>query len=302
MSTTSSTSTASTKTPISSSAKKQRTLKNYITFGGVGLFTGCKSEITFCPAPAGSGINFIRVDLPGKPVVPASVEYVCSTPRCTILGKDGVLVQSVEHLMAALKACEIDNLNIELNAPEIPAGDGSFSYFLDKIEKCGVAVLPESKEIYRLKAPVFWSRDDVHLVALPSEDFRISYTLNYPNSDLLGAQFFTMEINQEAFKKEIAPSRTFALYEEIVPLIEQGNIKGGTLENGIIIKGDTVLNPEGYRFPNEPVRHKLGDLVGDISLTQHTILMHIIALRSGHTSNIALAKELLDHIKMEYSL
>lgn len=302
MSTTTSTSTASTKTPISSSAKKQRTLKDYITFDGVGLFTGCKSEVTFCPAPAGSGINFIRVDLPGKPVIPASVEYVCSTPRCTILGKDDVLVQSVEHLMAALKAYEIDNLNIELSAPEIPAGDGSFSYFLEKIEKCGVAVLSESKKIYHLSTPIYWSRDDVHLVALPSEDFRISYTLNYPNSDLLGAQFFTMEINPESFKKEIGPSRTFALYEEIVPLIEQGNIKGGTLENGIIIKGDTVLNPEGYRFPNEPVRHKLGDLVGDISLTQHTILMHIIALRSGHTSNVALAKELLDHIKMEYSL
>ena len=139
----------------------------------------------------------------------------------------------------------------------------------------------------------------MHLVALPYDEFRISYTLNYPNSKLLRSQFYTFAYNEQAFKEEIAPCRTFSLYEEIVPLIEKSQIKGGSLENALVIKGDAVLNPEGLHFPDEMARHKILDMIGDLSLTGMLIQAHIIALRSGHRSNTAFAKEIVNALSAE---
>ncbi len=285
----------------SSLGKNQRTLAKPIRMSGLGLFTGHKVDITFRPAVENTGIRFQRIDLKERPILPAHVQYVKGTPRCTVLGKDYVSVQTVEHVLAALKAYEIDNLLIEINGPEVPIGDGSAMPFVELIEEAGVSYQKGSKEFYHLKSPVYWSQGDVHLVALPSDEFRISYTLNYPNSEILKAQFYTLNVCEEDFKNEIASCRTFSLYEETVPLIEKGLIKGGSLDNAVLIKGGVILNPEGLRFPEEMARHKILDLIGDLSLVGFSFFAHVIAIRSGHFSNTAFSKELFNHIMMEHS-
>lgn len=284
---------------VSSLSKNQKTLAGPVSMTGMGLFTGQKVEIVLKPAEPGFGICFQRVDLPNKPLLPAQVQYVRGTPRCTILGTNGTTVQTVEHLLAAVKAFEIDNLLIEISGPEVPIGDGSGMPFVELIDEAGIQYQKKSKTFYHLSAPIFWSQGDVHLVALPSDDFKVSYTLNYPNSEILRSQFHTLVITEDNVKEQIAPCRTFSLYEETVTLIEQGLIKGGSLENAVIIKGDAILNPEGLRFPDEMARHKILDLLGDLSLVGFSFFAHIIAIRSGHFSNTSFAKELRNHILME---
>ncbi|CCB90018.1 UDP-3-O-acyl-N-acetylglucosamine deacetylase [Simkania negevensis] len=284
---------------MSSSRKHQRSLKKPVSMGGIGLFTGAKTELTLRPAPEGTGILFQRMDLPNKPILAANVENVLETPRCTILGNSEFQIQTVEHILSTLKAFDLDNVIIEIDGPEVPSCDGSALAFVDMVQKAGVLSQTATKKVYHLHAPVFWSKGDVHLVALPADEFRISYTLNYPNSELLKSQFYTVHVNEETYKQEIAPARTFSLYEEVVPLIEKGNIKGGRLDNAVIIKGDSILNPEGVRYRDEMVRHKILDLIGDLSLVGDSFLAHIIAIRSGHFSNTSFAKELVNNFKME---
>lgn len=282
----------------SSSRKHQRSLKGEVSLTGTGLFTGEKTEIRIKPAKEGTGIVFRRIDLPEQPELKASVENVLETPRCTILGNRVCQVQTVEHVLSALKAFDLDNIAIDVSGPEIPTCDGSAAPFVELIEQAGVVSQGATKKVHHLDAPVFWSKGDVHLIALPAEEFRVSYTLNYPHSELLKSQFYTIHINEEAYKQEIAPARTFSLYEEIIPLIEKGNIKGGRLDNAVIIKGDSILNPEGVRYKDEMVRHKILDLIGDLALVPYSFFAHIIAIRSGHFSNTSFARELLDHLAM----
>ncbi|MBI3211754.1 MAG: UDP-3-O-[3-hydroxymyristoyl] N-acetylglucosamine deacetylase [Simkania negevensis] len=286
---------------LSSSRKHQHSLKaSSPTLTGIGLFTGTRTEVTLRPAAEGTGIVFRRIDMPGKPMLPAQVEFVRDTPRCTILRNQELQIQTVEHILSAIKAFDLDNVVIELNGPEVPSCDGSALPFVELIEKAGVISQTATKRVHHVEAPVFWSKGDVQLVALPAEEFRISYTLHYPHNEFLRSQFYTIHINEETYKQEIAPARTFSLYEEIVPLIEKGNIKGGRLDNAVIIKGDTVLNPEGIRYNDEMVRHKVLDLIGDLSLVGRCFFAHVIAIRSGHFSNTSFARELVNHFKMEY--
>lgn len=266
---------------------------------GSGLFTGLPVSIKFSPAEEGHGVVFQRVDLPGRPLLPASLQYVQGTPRCTILGKEGISIQMVEHLLASLAAFGIDNLLIEISGPEVPVFDGGSNAFVEMLEEAELRQQAGVRKIHEITAPVYWSQGDVHIVALPSDEYRISYTLHYPQSDLLHSQFYTEVINSENFKKNIAPCRTFSLYEEIAPLIEKGLFKGGSLKNAVIIKEDKVLNPEGLRFPDEMVRHKILDVVGDLFLIGVPFKAHIIAIRSGHFSNNAFGVELFNHMQME---
>ena len=210
-------------------------------------------------------------------------------------------VQTVEHILSALRAYEIDNALIEISGSEVPIFDGSSSQFVEMIESSGIVEQEKAKRIYRFSSPIFWTQGDVHLVALPSDVYRISYTLHYPDSTAIGCQYYSVVVDQERFKKEIAPCRTFSVYEEIAPMIEKGFIKGGSLENAVIIKENKVVNSGGLRFPDEMVRHKVLDLIGDLSLVPVHFVAHILAIRSGHASNNAFAKELFKHIKTENS-
>ena len=270
----------------------EKTLSSRVSLSGSGLFTGEKVKLTLCPAPEKTGIVFQRMDLPGKPEIPALLDSVVEWPRCTKLGANQTTVQMVEHLLSALSAYGIDNLRIEIMGPEIPAGDGSSLLFVEAIEEAGIQIQNAKRQFLKVETPIYYSSGHTTLIALPSDEYRISYTLHYPQSSLIGSQFYPFLVGTEQYKQEIAPCRTFSLYEEIAPFIEKGLLKGGGLENALVIRGDQIMNPEGARFPDEMVRHKVLDLMGDLSLIGSPILGHVIAIRSGHSHNLAFAKKI----------
>ncbi len=275
--------------------KKSRTIKRAVSTSGVGLFTGKRVGMRLCPFEEGEGIVFQRMDLPLQPKIPARLEYVKETPRTTILGKDGVTVQTVEHLVATLHAFSIDQILIQINGPEIPIFDGSALQLVSLIEEAGTKELDTWQKEIKIDAPFFWSSGDIFLIALPSDELRLSYTLHCPHVPMIGTQFTSFIIEQESFAREIAPCRTFSIYEEIAPLIKEGGLKGGSIDNAIVIKEGKLLNSDGLRFPNEMARHKILDLLGDLSLIP-PFIAHVIGIRSGHSSNYAFAKELNAHI------
>lgn len=275
---------------------KSRTLKKAVTFSGIGIHTGQLVTLRFCPADEGTGIVFKRVDLPGQPTVPASVEYVCDTARSTTIGIGPVRIHTVEHVLAALSAFQIHNLIIELNNIEPPVGNGSSDVFVQMIEEAEIREQGGIFPMAQLEAPVALSDGEIHLVALPHDEFRISYTLSYPENPALKAQYRSFAITSETFKKEIASCRTFSLYKEVAYLMDRGLIKGGSLDNAVVIDGDVIFSKEGLFFDDEMVRHKILDMVGDLSLVGFPFQAHIIAIRSGHATNCALAKKLYEHI------
>lgn len=277
--------------------KKQKTLKNRVNFSGLGVFTGEKITLHLIPAPIDHGIVFKRTDLPLEPTIPAKLAYVHSVPRTTMLMRGEAGVQMVEHLLAALRIFEIDNLLIEISGPEIPILDGSAREYVEAFTG-QVAELDAFHPIYRLTTPFSWSQQETHLVALPSEHYQISYTLDYPHFSRIGTQFFSTLVTEDLFVKEIAPSRTFCFYEELLPLIEKKIIRGVHLDHGLVFNESGIMNPEGLRFQNEPVRHKILDLIGDLSLVGY-FKAHIIAIKSGHASNHRFGIDLLNHIKRE---
>lgn len=271
----------------------QKTLKNEVSLSGSGLFTGEKASLRILPAAENTGIVFQRVDLPGRPEIPAHFSFVREMPRCTRLANGQASVQLVEHLLSALYALGIDNARIEIGGPEVPIFDGSAQVFVEHLQEVGFQLQSEPRAWLQISKPLYLSQDETHLIALPSDEFRISYTMHYPQNPLLRSQYFSFSASAEDYKNEIAPCRTFALYEEILPLLQKGILKGGGLENGVVIKGDQIMNPEGIRFPDEMVRHKILDVIGDLALIGRPILAHIIAIRSGHAANAAFAKMLL---------
>lgn len=278
---------------FSMSINYQKTLKKELVFSGKGVFEGRDAVVRLIPAPPGTGIIFKRVDLDGQPQVPAQLEYVMPSARCTKIEQGGAGILTVEHLMAALRGADIDNLYIEVAGPEIPILDGSSLPFSQMIHLAGVLEQDQERVMYRLSTPLSWSQGETHIIALPSEEYRISYTLHYPQSPYLRTQYYSYVVNPQNFLKEIAPSRTFALYEEIESLMQKGILKeSASLENGVVIKGDHVLNPEGVRFPDEMVRHKILDMIGDLSLIGASFVAHIIAIKSGHFANHQFGKEL----------
>jgi len=281
------------------SSRCQRTIAVPAEFSGIGLHTGEEVTIRFCPASEGTGIVFQRVDLPSKPIIPAALEYVCDTSRSTTIGVGSIKIHTIEHILSALRAYNIDNINIEINSIEPPVGDGSSAPFIKLIEEAGIVDQKNTTPIVKIQQPVYWSEGDIHIVALPEDCFRVSYTLHYPQSKILKAQYFSCEVTPEIYKQQIAPCRTFSQYEEITMLMDRGLIKGGSLSNAVVIKDDIVLSCGGLHFPDEMVRHKVLDLIGDLSLVGFNFFAHIIAIRSGHAANCAFAKTFYDHITME---
>lgn len=271
---------------------KQKTLKKEVVFHGKSLFLGQDVAVRLIPAAPNTGIIFRRSDLPDMPIIAAKTEQVKDATRCTKVSEGNHSVQTIEHFMAAVQASEIDNLIVDISGPEMPIFDGSAEPFIRFIDQAGVMEQDESKAVYVLEQPVSWNQGDMHLVAVPSEEYRISYTLHYPQSPYLRSQYYSCVVKPEIFRKEIAPCRTFTLYQEIAPLIEKGLLKHANLDCGVVIDGEKVLNPEGVRFPDEMVRHKILDIIGDFALLGCTFCAHIIAIKTGHAANHVVAKEL----------
>jgi UDP-3-O-[3-hydroxymyristoyl] N-acetylglucosamine deacetylase len=281
--------------------RKQKTIQAAVQYSGVGIHTGQEVSIRFLPADLGTGVIFKRVDLPEKPVIPAKLDYVFDTSRSTNLAIGAVRIYTVEHVLAALRAYEIDNVCIELNGIEPPAGNGSSDVFIEMIERAGVMEQDAELPVLKISSPVYLSDGDIHIVCVPADEYRISYTLHYPNSKALGTQYHSLALTKDSFVNELAPCRTFALYEEISYLIDCGLIKGGSLDNAVVAKGDAVISKGGLFFPNEMVRHKILDLIGDLSLIGICFTGHIIAVRSGHTTNFHFAKKLFHQLSLESS-
>ncbi|MBI3508590.1 MAG: UDP-3-O-[3-hydroxymyristoyl] N-acetylglucosamine deacetylase [Chlamydiia bacterium] len=276
----------------------QHTLCRPVSAQGIGLFTGETVSLTLLPAPAGHGIVFERVDLPGSLRIAAVCDSVRATPLCTVLGAGDVRVQTVEHLLAALRAYDLDNVLIQMTGSEVPIFDGSSKAFISLIEQAGVQEMEEEIETLSLKEPLYWSEGNVHLIALPANEYKISYTLHYPHCPVIGSQFYSFSVTKDRFVQEIAPCRTFSIYEEIAPMIEKGLIKGGCLDSAVLVKEGVIANPEGLRFQDEMARHKVLDLIGDCSLLPKFVA-HIVAVCSGHTSNHQFGKKFLNYVKGE---
>lgn len=265
---------------------KQRTIKKEIQLTGVGLHSGKDVTMRLKPAPEDTGIIFIRIDLPGQPCIPAHITYVSDTRRATTLGKENAKVHTAEHLLAALAAHGIDNLYIEMDAAEPPVTDGSALPFVQLVEEAGVIEQNAKRSVIKITEPIWVRNGDRYLVALPYEGFRIS-CLFINEHPLIGTQYGDYEITWEIFLKEISPARTIGFMHEVEALQAQGLALGGNLENAVVYDHDKLLTP--LRFENELVRHKILDIVGDLSLTG-PIKAHIIAVKSSHALNTELAR------------
>lgn len=302
---------------------KQRTIKREISLSGVGLHTGKSATLTFKPAPENHGYKFKRVDLEGAPVIDADVNNVTDTSRGTTISQNGASVGTIEHLLAAFVGMEVDNVMIEIDAPEVPIMDGSAIEYVKAIEEAGIHTQNADKEYYVIKDNIHYTDEErkVEMVAMPLDGYRFTCMIDY-NSPVLGSQHASISTIDE-FKKEIASSRTFVFLHELEALLENNLIKGGDLNNAIVIvdrdvkseelsdlaklfnREDIAVAKEGIlnniklRHQNEPARHKLLDMIGDLALIGTPIKGHIMAARPGHAANVAFAKRIKAQIRKE---
>ena len=266
----------------------QQTLNRPASFSGIGLHSGNRVNMTILPAPANSGVRFRRVDLEGKPEIEARVENVTETNRSTTLGKGNVKIHTVEHVLAALAGYGIDNAIVELDANEPPIADGSSREFCKILQAAGIAPLAEKREIYIPTEPIELRAGETVMTLFPDDGFKITCT----SADKKGrfTQFYSTEVTPKTWETELAHARTFCFYEEIEFLIKNGLIKGGSLENAVVIRDDAVLTTEPLRYPEEFVRHKMLDIIGDLSLTGRAVRGHLIAVKPSHGANCEFAR------------
>ena len=299
----------------------QHTVKAKVTISGAGIHSGHSVTLNILPAEVNTGINFQRIDLPGKPIVKADVDNVVETNRSTTLEANGARVGTIEHLMAALTGMQIDNALIEISGDEVPILDGSARIFMDSLSEVGIEQQDAEKIYYTIQHNISFEDEDknVEMVALPYDGYRINTLIDF-NSPVLGTQHAAM-MDIRDFNSDIASSRTFCFFHELEALLANNLIKGGDINNAIVVvdkpvnpeqveriskifhKNDVkvseagILNNLTLRYPNEPARHKLLDVVGDLALVGYPFKAHIIANRPGHFSNIQFAKKIKAHIK-----
>jgi UDP-3-O-[3-hydroxymyristoyl] N-acetylglucosamine deacetylase/3-hydroxyacyl-[acyl-carrier-protein] dehydratase len=266
----------------------QQTVAKSAGFSGTSLHTGEKASLKLHPAPVDHGIKFKRKDLQDEPTVDAKIGNLKTVERATTIGEGSVRVHTVEHVLAALSAMGVDNAIVEMDANEPPIGDGSAQPYVDLIRRAGLAPQEAARRFFNVREPMHLeSKSGAVLVLLPSDEFRISCTQAGPNHRF--TQYLSVEITPAVFEREIAPARTFVYYEEVEPLMEKNLIKGGSLENAVVLRGDAVLSKEPLRFTDEFVRHKILDIIGDLALVGSRIRGHLIAVKPGHAANAELA-------------
>lgn len=304
-------------------SEKQQTIATETSLKGKGVHTGANVTVTIKPAPENHGVVFCRTDLEGQPTIKADVDNVTGVDRSTTLTSKEASVSTVEHLMAALWGMGIDNALVEIDGPEMPIMDGSAKPFTDAIENAGVTAQAAERQYYSIKENITFTDGDkgVQMIAVPSDTFKLTVMVDY-NSHVLGLQYANLE-HRTAFVEQIAPCRTFAFLHELKYLIEHNLVKGGDVNNALVIVEnklsdedidylkkafnvpDISVTSQGYlnnvdiKFDNEPARHKLLDLIGDLSLIGKPIKAHIIAFRPGHASNVAFGKKIKELIRKE---
>ncbi|MBA3849590.1 MAG: 3-hydroxyacyl-[acyl-carrier-protein] dehydratase FabZ [Opitutus sp.] len=271
---------------------KQRTLLREVSIKGNALHTGDAVHMTFKPAPANHGIVFKRVDLHGHPEIKPRVDLVTDLVRATTIQQGHAKIHTVEHVLSALNGCGIDNLLIEMDAGEPPIMDGSAREFVKMIQQGEPVEQDAEREYFTLTEPISVSRGNSSVIALPCDGLKISCT----SADDRGihTQHLSLTIDPDVYVTQVAASRTFAVYEDIEGLLKMGKIKGGSLDCAVVIKGDKIISKEPLRFPDEFVRHKILDIIGDITLLGAPLKAHIVATRPGHAINAELTKILLE--------
>lgn len=295
---------------------KQQTIKKSVTISGVGLHTGVQTNLTFLPAKPNHGIKFQRIDLPGAPIIDADCDRVVDVSRGTTLEQSGARVSTIEHTLAALVGLEIDNVMVQIDGPEAPIMDGSSIEFVQVLKEAGYEEQNALKDFFEVQDSIFYreSARHVEIAALPLDDYRVTVMIDY-NSPVLGSQHASIT-NIQQFEKEIASCRTFCFLHELEMLYKNNLIKGGDLNNAIVIvdrviepheleniarmlnkptvevKKEGILNNVELRYNNEPARHKLLDIIGDLALAGRPLKAQILAARPGHAANVAFAKKL----------
>ncbi|WP_205966318.1 bifunctional UDP-3-O-[3-hydroxymyristoyl] N-acetylglucosamine deacetylase/3-hydroxyacyl-ACP dehydratase [Parapedobacter sp. SGR-10] len=301
---------------------KQRTIKREISISGIGLHTGKSVTLTIKPAPENHWFKFRRVDLEDQPVVAVDADNVTDTSRGTTISENGASVSTIEHLMAALVGLEIDNVIIDIDGPEVPILDGSSAVFVEKLLEAGFAEQEADRDFYEIKENIHYVEPErkVEIVAMPLDGYRLTCMIDF-NSPVLGSQHASISKIDE-FKKDISSSRTFCFLHELEALVKNNLIKGGDLSNAIVIVDKEVSKDEldklqmlfnkevtvadegildniQLRYQNEPARHKLLDMIGDLALVGRPLKGHIMAARPGHAANVAFAKRVKNQIKRD---
>ncbi|NJM59274.1 MAG: UDP-3-O-acyl-N-acetylglucosamine deacetylase [Oscillatoriales cyanobacterium RU_3_3] len=271
----------------------KHTLKSEFELSGIGLHGGEETRVRVLPAAVGEGRYFVRTDLPGAPVIPANIEAVCQTSLSTeLVGAIGSKIRTVEHLLAALAGMGVDNARIEVDGPEVPLLDGSALVWVEAIARVGlISQTPlHPKQNPPVENPVWVRKGDAFAAALPSEEIRFSYGIDF-EEPAIGNQWYSWSPETQSFASAIAPARTFGLARQIDQLRQAGLIKGGTLDNALVCDRSGWLNPP-LRFDNEPVRHKILDFAGDLSLLGTWPKAHYLAYKASHNLHVELAKAL----------
>ncbi len=277
---------------------KQKTITNQISLKGVGLHSGKKVNLVFKPAEPDSGVRFIRVDLPAKPEVKVGVDYLLpesGSLRSSYLDKEGIQINTIEHLLAALNGAGIDNLIIEIDAPEVPGLDGSSQEFLEILERAGIIEQDKERKYFYIKDQVSVEDNGAAIIALPSDELKISYTLDY-NHPFINSGFLQLTVNPGIFKAQLAGARTFCLEEEVEELRKMGLGQGANYENALVVGKNGVIGNK-LRFADEFIRHKILDLLGDLYIMGIPLKGHIIAVKSGHSLNMKLVKKICQQFR-----
>src|SRR5438874_9174594 len=274
---------------MASTPELQHTVGKAASLSGTSLHTGEKVMLKLHPAPVDHGVKFKRNDLQDEPTIDAKIDNLKTVERATTIGEGSVRVHTVEHVLAALSGMGVDNAIVEMDANEPPIGDGSAQPYVDLIKKAGLAEQDAPRKYFEVRDTMHVeSKTGALLVLLPDEKFRISCTQAGPNNRF--TQFLSAEITPAIFERELAPARTFVYYEDVQPLMDKNLIKGGSLENAVVVRGDAVLSKEPLRFQDEFVRHKILDIIGDLALVGRRIRGHVVAVKPGHAANAELAR------------
>ena len=271
---------------------KQNTVKKSVSYSGIALHTGVRAHLTVNPAPENSGILFRRVDVPGKPSVQATALNVVDVRRGTTIASGNAAVSTVEHILASLTAYNIDNAVVDMDGPEPPIGDGSALPYIEMLQEAGIEEQSAEPLYWSPKEPIITEDGASTSVIVPYDTFKVSCMVDFAGTPL-GAQYYSAEITRDEFTENIASARTLCDYKDLEQLIAMGLVKGGSLDNAIVIHDGAIISKNGLRFPDELVRHKVLDVVGDLSLIGRRLKAHIITIKPGHATNVVVAQKIM---------
>ncbi len=271
----------------------QRTIRKKVKVEGIGLHTGAPTTLVFRPAPANSGIHIVRTDLPGEPSIAVQAEHVRATQLATTVGGAAFSVSTVEHCLSSLSAFRIDNLIIELSGPEIPIGDGSAYVFMEALLAAGFAEQDEPRRYAYITQPIFYGDNEKHAFVTPYNGLRITCTIDFPHP-AIGRQHLDLDINETSFARELSKARTFGFLKDVEAMRSKGLARGGSLDNAVVLDHDGVMNPGGLRYPNEFVRHKMLDALGDLVTLGMPLMGHIVLYKAGHDVMNRLVRRIIE--------